>query len=1243
MRQMKFWLTAIFFHITFGGMGQSLDLQRVIVPSPNVASLFKFNDEPISLYTGTTNVQIPIYTLEFVKLQVPISLMYHSGGINVTEDASWVGLGWALNAGGAITSVVNGYSDANIPSEITRDSLSECDLTNILNGLDDSQKDLYYYNFGNLSGEFYFNDSNQVFTVPYTKVRIQNSGFQSWIITDVDGTEYYFAPIETTVSVSQPVARGIGDQDQSGNILVSPSNTMGSKPNVGSETWFLSKIVAPTGDSVLFNYVSYYTLDEYFRGETNYYVPPGQAMECTGATLPYPQSTANYELERINSWRLQSIVFRNGSIQFITGGNRCDLIGDSYLSEIAVTDNKGDTTKEFKFQYDYFVSDSLANVSSVNCSAEGPPTVSYVDFTRPALQRRLMLTEVDQMNVNVGSVDNKYLLSYNTSLGLPMKFSSQQDTWGFYNGNGQGSLLQNLSWYPFPNNSTLIIPTINGRTPSLNYAEQGALSKITYPTGGSSTFVYESNTIPNPDTSQGTDCGATLPIPTVTINVPATSNDSLIYTLTVNNCQGGDSILFQISNCHFTSFEGPATLPYGFNVENGSDSILFSSNTVIANSNGQPNTGATFYLPNGTYFIYSFSSSGPDCSYTLTIPGYNEPQYIPPSQFPDLIVEGGLRIKQIIHTDPIGNTSLIQNYNYNDSSTGLSSGVLPYSVMNFYSNWYFTAEDVQCGAGGDGGQLITELLVPILNFNSNTNYPLTGTHGAVVGYSQVTETRVDGSGNDIGKTVNVYSTPLDESWQGANVEGAINNNNSALQHNGDFFPFAPSYSNEWQRGVLLQKDDYKNIGGGNYAIAKRTTNYYSQPIGMDVTHSQAVGYELNSQMPYMDTCVPNTSGTEYNVYSVFKYTSYRLYSQYQLLDSTTNELFDNSLNKVKVTTHYTYDPNNLLPDTTITTDSKGETVLTKLTYPPDYSLSGTSANPIPQGIQNLQSNYIISPVIEKYIQKSNPDGSNKRTISAILTTFNPTVPEPAVVYDWEPTVGTTNFSPTTVTTSSATLDPGYLPKIYFDAYGSYATLLQQHKFGDGPDSYIWDYDTLYPIAEVKSAAVSDIAYTSFEADGKGNWTIPDTTRNRLVSMTGSISYNLNSGNTITRTGLNPSTTYIVGYWSTSGPMSVNGAPDTAGTVVTTKSGTTWTYYEHKVTSASTISVAGTGTIDELRLFPQGSLMTTYTYTPLIGMTGMCTSTNYITYYNYDGLGRLANIKDLRGNIVKTYNYHYQSQ
>src|SRR6201996_5927907 len=84
------------------GYAQDNYLPNVLPPSPNAASLMKFSDVPVSPYTGTADVSVPIYTIKARGLDIPISLQYHTGGIRLKEEASSVGLGWALSAGGAI-------------------------------------------------------------------------------------------------------------------------------------------------------------------------------------------------------------------------------------------------------------------------------------------------------------------------------------------------------------------------------------------------------------------------------------------------------------------------------------------------------------------------------------------------------------------------------------------------------------------------------------------------------------------------------------------------------------------------------------------------------------------------------------------------------------------------------------------------------------------------------------------------------------------------------------------------------------------------------------------------------------------------------------------------------------------------------------------------------------------------------------------------------------------------------------
>ncbi|MCU7549223.1 carbohydrate binding domain-containing protein [Chitinophagaceae bacterium LB-8] len=70
---------------------------------------------------------------------------------------------------------------------------------------------------------------------------------------------------------------------------------------------------------------------------------------------------------------------------------------------------------------------------------------------------------------------------------------------------------------------------------------------------------------------------------------------------------------------------------------------------------------------------------------------------------------------------------------------------------------------------------------------------------------------------------------------------------------------------------------------------------------------------------------------------------------------------------------------------------------------------------------------------------------------------------------------------------------------------------------------------------------------------------------------------------------------------------------------------------------------GTVWFDDIRLHPSASQMTTFTYDPLVGMTSQSDINNRITYFEYDGFGRLSLVRDDNKNILKRYCYNYLGQ
>lgn len=85
--------------------------QVALPPAPEAAAMKEYVDVPVNMYAGIPQVSIPIHALQGREITVPISLSYHANGVRVAEEASWVGLGWSLSAGGMITREIRDNDD----------------------------------------------------------------------------------------------------------------------------------------------------------------------------------------------------------------------------------------------------------------------------------------------------------------------------------------------------------------------------------------------------------------------------------------------------------------------------------------------------------------------------------------------------------------------------------------------------------------------------------------------------------------------------------------------------------------------------------------------------------------------------------------------------------------------------------------------------------------------------------------------------------------------------------------------------------------------------------------------------------------------------------------------------------------------------------------------------------------------------------------------------------------------------
>jgi|GEM_PF-5119746 len=193
-------------------------------------------------------------------------------------------------------------------------------------------------------------------------------------------------------------------------------------------------------------------------------------------------------------------------------------------------------------------------------------------------------------------------------------------------------------------------------------------------------------------------------------------------------------------------------------------------------------------------------------------------------------------------------------------------------------------------------------------------------------------------------------------------------------------------------------------------------------------------------------------------------------------------------------------------------------------------------------------------------------------------------------------------------------------------------VVSDYQVYDMKNCFLWDDTTNFPIAKVQNTTSANVAYTSFETSSNGNWNFITGTVINGNSVTGKKSFQMTGSNSIVKFLVTPQDMTVT-YWSNSGSFFVNGI---SGVVL--KSANGWTCYEHKLLNVSTITITGTGIMDELRLYPTISSIATFTYDLGGNITATNDVSNQINYFNYDGFGRLIGIKDNKNSILKKYEY-----
>ncbi len=207
--------------------------KEVVPPSPTVANLMNFEEVPVSLYTGSPNISIPLFSRPISgNMGINLQLSYNSSGIRVDQRSSWTGTGWSLMAGGTISRTVKDVPDeaqqqaTSLNSSQTGiwfndyhlyETMAQADkeeflwMANAGSEKYDTQPDVYQFNFMGKTGRFSIVKNSAGVLEPRLisrneKIRIEpqfntaQNKIDGFILTDATGYIYEFSAIDGTLS-----------------------------------------------------------------------------------------------------------------------------------------------------------------------------------------------------------------------------------------------------------------------------------------------------------------------------------------------------------------------------------------------------------------------------------------------------------------------------------------------------------------------------------------------------------------------------------------------------------------------------------------------------------------------------------------------------------------------------------------------------------------------------------------------------------------------------------------------------------------------------------------------------------------------------------------------------------------------------------------------------------------------------------------------------------------------------------
>lgn len=1008
-----------------GRAGGAFDVMmpEVLYKTPEAAAFQKYGEFTVSEFTGTPDIRIPLYTLKYKDVEIPIELTYDAEGITVEQEASWVGLGWNLMVGGCVNLVQSGSTDPRIlfSGESERTDFMSQGTGDFLyaEGSDLSCGDLLIADLRNGFGERdYFRATLPKggclsFSIDPATGRYEVLGEDAdqykiedlsggtditeaeWAITDGDGWVYYFEP---------------GERVTEQNLSFRHTST-----------WNLVRILTSEGSVVDFEHTRPPALIHSRPSLTERYDHVGQE---SFPSYPSPGYTGQLTAARydVSPTYLTSVSTYDQTVTFTTG-TREDFPGARKLESITVLSAlTGDTIRQTILNYGYF-----------RAPQSGGDYLTSSAYTggQDDLELRLKLLSVCETG---GGDTLTTSFTYNESASLPIKTSYACDFWGYYNGRDNSCTgIGGASYTMLPTPLPILLAgndSISGDFLRMKAADRycdptlmqaGMLTAITYPLKGSTVFEYE----PHRFTTGGAANSQKYPTVQgyaahVVSGTAADWNhpgDITHRDFTVDSRAAGTlTVSFQgrladlkAGGAYVTVIpHAPSSLPaQTFNLNSLPDVDLGSTYGHSAT--------VGLRLPANGYTLLAFCPDGLGPGYgvsaSLSLHNRFTSASVPES------VGGGLRVRKITNLDEDGSVcdSTVFDYRGEDGKT---SGLLLRPLTSFDSKtvWVITSLGELPGEVAGTQYHLSRLRHPSCDMPS----PFISMSGGTVGYSTVVKRMYGPDGALRGTVTSCYTDSVPKSFMG--------------------------------------KLWYFNCHGNGRLISRTVSDASGRPLSRtERTYGHTVSRRRTSVT--MDDTYINLSGEAGSFTSTpprYRFWFYPFVTDWDRLLTETETLYGEGGETVS-STAYTYSERNHRVRT-VTEDSSvpGTTLRTRYRYTFDFTQGAEAA-------MADSANFMVNTVVEESLSTVAGGGESllksRRNVYGLLSGCSRDLQRSVYL------PVSTRFS----------LSGGTAEQRLSYTYTPQCDLRSVEKDTAEKAVYLWGYGHMYPVAEIKGATYAQVS------------------------------------------------------------------------------------------------------------------------------------------------------------------------